>query len=144
MVKITFSPVNELVIHEALEISLEDLLRERVTPAGNMPIYWCDGIGFTFNSAPMSEEIIKDYLKGIIHWVEVHYSRMDQYTSLIELTDPNQGSMKIRVLNTTQSELHREFIKWLKLKAQKTAAQNIIQQSNRNQITQGQKKKPKR
>ena len=44
MVKIEYSPATELVVHEVIKVDKEDLLRERVTPSGTMPLYWCDGI----------------------------------------------------------------------------------------------------
>ncbi len=115
MVQITFSPINELVIHEIISIDYEDLIRERVTPAGNMPLYWCNGILFSFSSMPMSKSIIKDYMNGKIHWVEVHYTKKDTYEPILELDDEQfKTTLKIRVIDTTQSLLHLDFIKWLK------------------------------
>ena len=40
MARITYSPAEELVIHEIVEVTKDDLLRERVTPQGTMPLYW--------------------------------------------------------------------------------------------------------
>lgn len=115
MVKITFAPIQELIIHETLEVPMDDLLRERITPAGNMPVYWCDGIVFSFSSVPMTEETVKDYLKGVLHWAEVHYTPMQNYSTTVELNDPHyQSVLKIRVIDTSKSGLHKEFIKWLK------------------------------
>jgi hypothetical protein len=117
MVKISFSPINELVIHEVVSIDYEDLLRERITPSGNMPLYWCDGIVFTFNSPPLTRDIMKDYLNGKIHWMEVHYAEMKKYEPVVELNDEQyKAVLKIRVIDTSKSALHSEFIKWLKSK----------------------------
>ena len=74
MVKIEYSPATELVVHEVIKVDKDDLLRERVTPAGTMPLYWCDGILFSFSSLPMTDDVVKDYLKGRIHWLEVHFT----------------------------------------------------------------------
>jgi hypothetical protein len=117
MAKITYAPIKELVVHDAVNIDYEDLLRERITPAGNMPLYWCSGILFSFNSMPLTEEIVKDYLGGTIHWLEVHYSPMKDYQPIVELKDEQyNATMKIRVIDTSRSGLHAEFIKWLKAK----------------------------
>ena len=117
MVKISFSPINELVIHEVVSIDYENLLRERITPSGNMPLYWCDGIVFTFNSPPLTRDIMKDYLNGKIHWMEVHYAEMKKYEPVVELNDElYKAVLKIRVIDTSRSALHSEFIKWLKSK----------------------------
>ena len=115
MVKITYSPLNELVVHETVEVTKDDLLRERVTPQGTMPLYWCNGILFSFSSLPMSDDIVKDYLDGKIHWLEVHFAREDRYTPILELDEEEyKTKMNVRVIDTSKSSLHRELTKWLK------------------------------
>lgn len=115
MVKISFSPAMELVVHEVVEVTKDDLLLERITPAGNMPLYWNSGILFSFSSVPMTEEIVKEYLKGRIHWLEVHYSKMDKYTPVITFeSNEYKSTMNVKIIDTSASELHKEFIRWLK------------------------------
>jgi hypothetical protein len=117
MVKISFSPITEVVIHEVVKVDYDDMLRGRITPAGNMPLYWCDGILFSFNSMPMTRDLVKDYMKGVIHWMEVHYCEMKKYEPIVELNDESyKATMHIRVLDTSRSALHTDFIKWLKSK----------------------------
>jgi hypothetical protein len=117
MVKITYAPIKELVVHEAVSVDRDDLLRERITPAGNLPLCWCEGVLFSFTSMPMTRDIAKDYLDGKIHWVEVHYTEMKAYKPVVELEDRQyNATMKIRVIDTSRSNLHLEFIKWLKTK----------------------------
>ncbi len=115
LIKISVSPVQELIIHEVVEVDYNDLLRERITPAGNMPLYWCDSILFSFSSLPMSDEVVKDYMNGKIHWMEVHYTPMNNYIPILELVDNDlKSTFKIRNIDTSKSKLHKEFIKWLK------------------------------
>ena len=117
MVKVTYSPVKELVVHEAVRVGYEDLLMERITPAGNMPLYWCNGLLFSFSSVPMTKDIVKEYLNGIIHWMEIHYTEMRNYKPVLELNDENyKAMMKIKVIDTTKSALHDDVTKWLKNK----------------------------
>ncbi len=114
MVKITYSPIKEVVIHEIVKVERDDLMRGRVMPAGTMPLYWCNGILFTFNSMPMSRDLVKDYLEGKIHWMEIHYSEMKNYEPIVELNDEQyKAVMKIRVIDTSMSGLHSEVTKWL-------------------------------
>lgn len=120
MVKITYAPIEELVIHEAIEVPKDDLLRERVTPAGNMPLYWCNGILFSFSSIPMTDEIIRDYLRGKVHWLEIHFTKENKYTPILTISDEEyKGTMSIRVIDTSKSALHLELSKWLKGKSTK-------------------------
>ena len=115
MVRISFSPVNELVVHEVVKVSMDDLMRERITPSGTMPLYWCNGLVFSFSSVPMNKRVLDDYLNGKIHWMEVHYAEMKDYDEVVVLNDEHyNGSMKIRVIDTSKSALHSDFVKWLK------------------------------
>lgn len=117
MVKITYAPIKELVVHEVVNVEYDDLLRSRITPAGNLPLYWCDGILFSFNSMPMTKDLVQDYLQGTIHWMEVHYYPMKDYEPVLSLNDEQyKAVMHIRVLDTNRSGLHTEFVKWLKNK----------------------------
>lgn len=117
MVKITYSPIEELVVHEAVEVPKDDLMRERITPSGNMPLYWCNGILFSFSSIPMTEEIVRDYLRGKVHWLEIHFSKEVKYTPVLTLNDEEyKATMSIRVIDTSKSNLHTELTKWLKSK----------------------------
>jgi len=121
VVKITFAPATELVIHEVVEVTRDDLLLERITPQGNLPLYWCNGILFSFSSVPMTEEIIKEYLKGRIHWLEVHYTRMDKHVPVISFESSEyKSTMNVKVIDTSASELHRQFIVWLKANIKKS------------------------
>jgi len=114
MAKITYAPAQELIIHEIVEISKDDLLRERVTPAGTMPLYWCNGILFSFSSLPMTDDITKDYLKGKIHWLEVHFARMNSYVPVLALDEEEyKTKMNVRIIDTSFSDIHKEFSKWL-------------------------------
>jgi len=120
MVKISYSPIKEVIIHEFIKVDLDDLYRGRITPAGNMPLYWCNGIIFTFNSMPMTRDLVKDYLEGKIHWMEVHFSEMKKYEPIVELNDESyKATMRIRVIDTSMSGLHVDVTKWLAANSKK-------------------------
>jgi hypothetical protein len=117
LVKINYSPIQELVVHDIFKMNFEDLLRGSLTPMGAMPLYWCEGILYRFSSIPMSEEIAKLYVNGSVHWAEVHYTDgIKEYKQVLELKDENYqgGSIKVRVMDMSGSTLHSEFIRWLK------------------------------
>ena len=115
MARITYSPAEELVIHEIVEVTKDDLLRERVTPQGTMPLYWVNGFLFSFSSLPMTDEVTKDYLKGKLHWLELHYAKMDKYMPMLTLDEEEyKQKLNIRVIDTSFSNIHQELSKWLK------------------------------
>ncbi len=113
-VKVSFSPMTELVVHEVVEVGKDDLMRERVTPGGTMPLYWCNGVLFSFSSLPLSEEVIRDYMRGRVHWMEVHYAKMKEYQPVLSLSeDEYKTQMNIRIIDTSKSDLHKKVSKWL-------------------------------
>ena len=117
MVKITYSPIKEVVVHEVVRVDMDDLLRGRITPAVTLPLYWCDGVLFTFNSMPMTRDLVRDYLQGIIHWMEVHYCEMKKYEPVLELNDEQyKATVKVRIIDTSNSSLHTEMVKFIKNK----------------------------
>ena len=114
-VKVVYQPVNTLVVHDVVKVELDDLLRERITPAGTMPLYWCGGVLFSFASPPMVDQMVKEYMDGRVHWLEVHYTVMKDYCEVLDLDDKHySGTMKVRVINTGNSSLHNEFVRWLR------------------------------
>ncbi|HUC38656.1 MAG TPA: hypothetical protein VL944_00820 [Candidatus Acidoferrum sp.] len=115
MVEIVYDPIGTLVVHDVSKIPFEDLMRERVTPGATMPLYWCSGILFSFASPPMTDEVTKEYFEGKIHWMEVHYSEMKDYKPVLELNDEHYGgAVKVRAIDTSGSQLHKDFTAWLK------------------------------
>lgn len=115
MAKITYAPLEELIVHDTLELSKDDLFRERITPQGNLPLFWNNGILYHFQSLPMNDDITKEYLKGRIHWSDVHFTRMDAYQPTMTLeSEEYKSTMTLRVLNTSNIALHSDVIKWLK------------------------------
>jgi hypothetical protein len=113
-VKLTYSPITELVIHDFIEVDREDLLRERVTPSGTVPLYWCEGILFSFTSLPLTEDVLRDYLKGRLHWLEVHFSRVSNFTPIMALNEEEyKANLSVRIIDTSQSELHKQVARWL-------------------------------
>ena len=115
MPKITYLPPQELIVHDIFDLEREEMLRANVTPNGNLPLYWCDGVLYSFSSPPATEEVISEILKGKIHWLEVRYSKMEKFTDILKLSeDEYKATMNFRVIKTEKFALHKEFIKWLK------------------------------
>ncbi len=117
MVKISYSPIKELVVHDLFKMGFDDLVRGNITPNGVMPLFWCDGVIYRFTSLPMSRELSKLYLEGTVHWAEVHYTDdVKDYKQIMEVKDENfqGGALKIRIIDMSNSQLHKDFAKWLK------------------------------
>lgn len=114
--KISYFPTQELIVHDIIKLEKEEMLRRNVTPNGNMPLYWCDGILYSFVSPPITDEVVKEILKGRVHWLEVQYTEMPKFNPMLSLNEEEyKATMNFRIINTSGFELHRDFIKWMKV-----------------------------
>jgi hypothetical protein len=79
--QISIEPYKKIVIHEVLEIAFNDLIDQmihqtRSVGGATIPMLsWCNGIAFQISPFnPNSEEIIKESLKGTIHYSAVTFA----------------------------------------------------------------------
>jgi len=84
--EITIEPYRKIVIHEIVEIAFNDLIDHMIHQTNSVggstiPVLpWCNGVAFQivpFN--PNSEEIIKESLKGTIHYSSVTFAVKDVF-----------------------------------------------------------------
>ena len=91
MVKITYEPWEEIIIHEIVEKKPEDLFTilvkqiQGIGSAGMQPfITWAEGIAFIIEPLPDTEEVIADKMKGKINFSAVHFARIPKYQAEIK------------------------------------------------------------
>jgi hypothetical protein len=81
LVKVTFSPYKELVIHEVIlqdGLALyEDMVRQALaTPAHAEPtVHWAEGIAFVVSLVPPTEDVVKEMLEGRLHYAAAMYTK---------------------------------------------------------------------
>ena len=89
MVKITFTPYQELVVHEIVEEEnsafFEDVVRQTLatSPQVEPSINWIDGIAFIIQAFAPTEAVVKENLNGRIHFAVVIFTRVP-YQSQIQ------------------------------------------------------------
>ena len=120
MVRVTFRPSEELIIHEAILHSLADLIKlcsVGVQPGGLAgPLSWAEGVVFRFSRMAPTDEIFRELLQGKVHWNVVEWALMPQYKQVIPLEEINA---KIPVINVSTTTILCEVAKALKEKAQR-------------------------
>jgi hypothetical protein len=118
VVKVTFKPWDEVIVHEEIHYSLEDLIKLNsigVQPGGLAhPLRWAEGVVFRFVSMTPTDEIIKEQLQGRVHWNAVEWALMPQYKNVIPIQDINA---KIPVINVSSATILCDVAKALKEKA---------------------------
>jgi len=88
MVEIEFKPLRKVVVHEEIEHELNYLIRLRVLGLQKQslaqPLYWAEGIVFSRSMMPLSEEISKQMLEGILHFQAIEWAYMPKYRKEIK------------------------------------------------------------
>lgn len=115
MVKVTFKPWEEVIIHESIHYSLEDLIKLQslgVQPGGLAPaLQWAEGVVFRAAGMPPTDETIKEQLQGKIHWSSVAWAFMPEYKNVIMIKDI---SAKIPIINVSNTAILCDIAKALK------------------------------
>jgi hypothetical protein len=115
LVKVTFKPWEEVVIHESICYPLEDLIKLcsiGVQPGGlGAPLQWAEGVVFRFMAMPPPDDIVKEQLQGKVHWSVVEWALMSEYKNVVLIRDINA---KIPIINVSSTTILCEVAKALK------------------------------
>lgn len=103
----------KVVVHEINKFdcdALAELHALGITPGGiGRPLLWANGVIFEHNVIPATSDIIRDQLKGIIHWSSLQFAFMPDYKKLIVV-----NNVSIHVANVNSNKLFYEMAEWLK------------------------------
>lgn len=100
MAKITYMPTEEVVIHQVFEsdnkiVFFEDVVKQIL--AKEIPVIptvnWIDGIAFTILHFPDTEDLVREELKGRIHYSAVLFTKIPYQSEFVV----NLGKEDIRV-----------------------------------------------
>ena len=111
MVKITYEPINEIVIKEYVRFEkVEDLIYIFAQlRAGGAPVSlsWANGLVFVYSPLPLeNDEVVEDFLKGKVYWTNVSFAEMPEYKSLVETKERVQAiseKFKLVIIDETQT-----------------------------------------
>lgn len=87
--EVVIKPYRKIVVHELIEYELKDwmdiILAGIRSVGGTMPtLFWCDGVVFqTSPFNPNSESIIREQLKGIVHYSAVTFALKERFENEI-------------------------------------------------------------
>jgi hypothetical protein len=115
LVKVTFKPWEEIVIHESICYPLEDLMKLcsiGVQPGGlAVPLQWAEGVVFRFMAMPPTDDVVKEQLEGKIHWSVVEWALMPECKDVVLIKDINA---KIPIINVSSTAVLCEVARALK------------------------------
>ena len=82
--KITYTPYQELIVHEIIEqsnasIFFEDIVRLALSGAHQVQpsINWIDGVAFFVAPMQPTEEVVRENLAGRVHYASVLFTRTE-------------------------------------------------------------------
>ena len=82
--KITYTPYQELIVHEIIEQSnpgvfFEDIVRLALSGAHQVQpsINWIDGIAFFIAPMQPTEEVVRENLAGKVHYASILFTRTE-------------------------------------------------------------------
>jgi hypothetical protein len=115
MVKVTYKPWEEVIIHESIQHSLDDLVKMQSlgVPAGGLGnrLLWAEGIAFKHSGMPPTDDVVKEQLQGIVHWSAVEWALMPKYENAIIIRETN---VRVPVIDVSTNPFLKTVAKWLK------------------------------
>jgi hypothetical protein len=115
MVKISYQPWEEIIIHEVVEYSLAALLEMQSfgVPPGSMgrSLMWANGIAFAYAAMPVNDDVVAEQLKGRMHWASVVFATMPAYESAVLLQEMN---IRVPVVDVSGNPTLYAVARWLR------------------------------
>lgn len=84
MIEVEYQARTKVIIHEYSKYdSLETLVKSAyggLPPGAQIgPLKWVEGVVLSHSAFPMTDEIVRELLKGILHWNHVSFAPLDEY-----------------------------------------------------------------
>ncbi len=113
MVKFEYQPVKKIIIHQITRLTVNQIKTNcsvGVDVGGyTNPLWWTDGIIYSFEGIPQTDDLISEMIKGTIHWSLLIYGHLDTFSEYLE------GDRKITIpLINNEDLMYKELAKWLK------------------------------
>ena len=85
MTEIEYQPFKKIVIHEAIKYSFDELVMEVLLQARALggtavpSIGWCNGVAFIIQQFPLTDSIVDEMLRGVVHYAGILYAIKEDY-----------------------------------------------------------------
>lgn len=115
MIKVTFKPYEELVVHEYQKFQLDEMVKLRTIgmQVGSIApnFQWTQGLVMWREAFPQNEAITKENLDGKIHWLWLAFADMPDYKPSIFF---KETSVTIPVMDVSDNPVFSGAATWLK------------------------------
>ena len=115
MVKITYEPINEIVIKEYIRFEkVADLIyifAQLRASGAPVSLSWANGLVFVYSLLPPeNDEVLEAFLKGKVYWTNVSFAEMAEYKPLVETKE----RVQVPIVNANSSSIIVQVMEWLK------------------------------
>jgi hypothetical protein len=114
MVRIVYSPIQEIKIYEMAEYQFSDfikLMTDNIPPGNISPaVKWCDGIIFMSTGLPSTDDVVKAQMNGIIHYAWFAFADMPTYKESVETS----SKVILPIIDVSNNAINRELIRWVR------------------------------
>jgi len=115
LVKITYEPFKEVVIKEYTCFEkIEDLIyifAQLRASGAPVSLSWANGIVFVYGVLPPdTDQIMDEFLKGRVYWVDVAFAAMPEYKPVLETKE----KIQVPIVNLSSNPIIRQVTEWLK------------------------------
>jgi hypothetical protein len=111
-IKISYKPVEELIILEMVEYNLKELAETGallIDSGRPVILSWADGVAFYHQPLPFNtKELLRERMRGRIYWASVIFASMPEYMPALKV-----GARDIPVL-ATPNPLLVQVARWMK------------------------------
>ena len=115
MVEFEYQPWKKIVVHEVIKHPIEFFISQHslgVQSGGiGRPLTWVDGLVFSRLGFRDTDDIIKEKLRGTIHYSSIIYGILKKYQPQFMV---KEGNIKIPVINVSDNKIFREMAAWIK------------------------------
>ena len=115
LVEFSYEPWKKIIIHEIVQYSFDTLVHLQclgVQPGQlSPPLFWADGLAFKHVTMPPTEDIIKEQIRGKIHWSQLAIAFVPEYTQGVTIP---QGNVTVPILDVSDNNLFIELAAWIK------------------------------
>ena len=115
MVEFIYEPFKTIVIHEIVQYDFQTFVYQHALGAqpGQLggAMNWAEGIAFNHMAMHPTADIVKEQIKGRIHWLQLAFAFMPKHQQFITIPE---GNIRIPVINLSGNIIFKSMADWIK------------------------------